>query len=167
MFLIIKNCLWNFSKHMPLFCFYIGLWWSSGSRLFYWLHKNTICHIFFQAVKDYLIASCCKQYIFQHMAQHIDEQHCYTTPAQPLKASYLVRIQVLEITSLHLFVNRHLQHSFSILSSSANKIQTKLHCKWETIKEIIKEKNHTVTIWKGFSHFENSIWSKILFGSFF
>ena len=58
------------------------------------------------------------------MAQHIAEQHCYTTPAQPLKASYLVRIQVLEITSLHLFVNRHLQHSFSILSSSANTIQT-------------------------------------------
>ena len=41
---------------------------------------------------------CCSSF-------NITEQHCYWMPVQPLTASYLVRIPVLEITSLYFSVN--------------------------------------------------------------
>ena len=61
---------------------------------------------------------CCYHYF------SITEQHCFRTPVLPLTASELFGIQVLEITSLHLSLNRHLQHSFPFLSDSANTIQS-------------------------------------------
>ena len=100
---------------------------------------------------------------------NITKQQCHRTPVQPLTASYFVGIQVLEMTSAYLFLNRHLRHSFLILSGSANTIQTsliKLHCKWGTVEEIIK-KDHTVTIFKGFSLFKKFTCSQIFFCPYF
>ena len=54
---------------------------------------------------------------------NITKQHCYWTPVQLLTANYLVGIH--EITSPHLSINRHLQHSFPI----------KLHYKWDTYSD--------------------------------
>ena len=80
---------------------------------------------------------------------NITEKQCYWTPVKPLTASYLIRIQVLEITSHRLSVNRHLRYSFPILSGSANTIQTsliKLYYKWGTVEENIKKNTVTTSV---------------------
>ena len=87
---------------------------------------------------------------------------------QPLTESYLSRLQVLVITSLHLSVNRHHWRSFTFLSGSDNTKQTsliRLHFKWGAVEKIIKK--HTVTTLKGFSHFQNNTLSQIFFCYFF
>ena len=86
------------------------------------------------------------------------KQHCYWMPVQPLKGSYLVGIQLLEISFLHLSVKRHLRHSFAILSGGANTIQTsliKLHCMWRFDEKII-EKQIQWLFWRDFVIFKTT-----------
>ena len=66
-------------------------------------------------------------------------------------------------------VNRHRRHVFPIILDSADTMQTsliRLHYKWGTVEEIIK-KSHTVTILKGFSHFQSNTESQIFFCALF
>ena len=68
-----------------------------------------------------------------------------------------------------LYKDSGISNSFPITSSSTNAIQTsliKFHYKLGGAEEIIKKK-HTVTILKGFSHFQNNTWSQIFLCAFF